>query len=457
MAHAYMNQARLSFQIWKKTTVRERLTYLNRMKARLKNNLDEWVTLLSEEGEKTPTDALTSDLMTTLGALSFLIKNSEKLLKTRKEKTPIYAFFESARVEHLPYGVTLIFAPWNFPIQLALIPALTALAAGNSVIVKPSEYTSEKIILHIARLIHEAGLPEHVFQIAKGGPSMGQALIEQGPDKIFFTGGTRAGRLVYQKAAERLIPCELELGGKDALIVLKDAPIERAAKAAVWGSFFHGGQVCIGIERVFVHEDVLEPFLKEVKKETEALILGRDLPERLNEAVFARLKEQLEEALCSGAQLFYGEVTENRAYLVILTGVQANMRVMTEETFGPVMPILSFRNADEMVELVNQNPYGLNAAIFTKDLTHAAQLSRRLEVGNCYINNVVTNVSNMNLPFSGRKKSGFGVSRGKEGLYAFTRPFSLSVNKGKRRREMNWFPYSEKNVQLIKRLIRLFF
>ncbi len=457
-AQTILKLARREASVWQSTSVQDRLHLLHQFKKTLKEDLEDWVTCLSKHEQKTPTDALTSEVMTTLSTLNFLLKNGKQLLKPRQEKTSLFSRGDRAKVIHKPYGVILIFSPWNVPMQLSLIPIFTSLLAGNAIILKPSERLSEAFILQLVafvrKTLQKVGVSEHLIQIVEGGPTIGQALIQEKPDKIFFTGGTYSGQLVYEQAARLMIPCVLELGGNDALIVCEDAFVERAAKAAVWGALFSGGQACISLERIYVHKMVSTAFIQLVQNELNQLQVGRDLPLELNVVAKNQTVQQVQEALDQGACLLFGDPELRTVTPILLTNIHSNMRVMRDETFGPVLPIQTFESEEDVIELVNQSEYGLNAAIFSRDLKRAERLAHALEVGNCMINNVLTNVSNMNLPFGGRKKSGFGVSHGVEGFYEFTRPFSLTINKGKTTRSINWFPYKEEGLKFLKAFVK---
>jgi acyl-CoA reductase-like NAD-dependent aldehyde dehydrogenase len=294
---------------------------------------------------------------------------------------------KQAEIHRVPYGLVAVYSPWNVPLQLGLIPAISALIAGNTVLLKPSEHTP-RFNGFIKKLIKRADLPAGVFEIVEG----------------------------------------------DGLT----------------------GVACISVERVYVSAGIYEPFLKAVLHETHKLTRGRDIGPLFDQQAYEKVNRQVEEAIAQGANCYINE-PHNPPYFspVVLTHVHQGMRVMQEETFGPVLPIMAFDSVEEAVQLVNNCDYGLNASIFSNRIHQAKELAMALNTGNVYINDTVTNISDPALPFSGRKKSGYGVSHGKEGLLAFTQPFSLSVRSTRRSRQLNWFPYSEQGLSFIKVWLRL--
>ncbi len=432
---------------WRETPLNERLSAVSRLTSLIVKEMEEIVALLSEETGRTQTDCLTADVMVTLDALRFYIEKAEECLAPELSK--------KTEIHRVPFGITAVYSPWNVPLQLGFIPAISALIAGNVVILKPSEHTP-RFNGFIRGLINKARLPDGVFEMAEGGAETGAAIIEERPDKLFFTGSTKVGRQIASQAAKHLIPCELELGGKDAAVVMADASIKRAARACVWGAFFNNGQACISIERVYVDTVIFEPFLKAVLQETRKLVRGRDIGPLFGSQAYDKVFQQVEEARADGADCYVtGEHDPPYFSPTVLTNVNNSMRIMREETFGPVLPIMAFHSREEAISLVNDCEYGLNASIFSKQLDQAREIALALETGNVFINDTVINVSNPGLPFSGRKNSGSGVSRGKEGLLAFTQPLSLSIKQTGKSSQLNWFPYSEQGLSFIKTWLRL--
>ena len=258
--------AKEAFRSWGKTTVKERLVYFRKLRLAIVRELEATAGVISKDTGKVPLDALVSDIMPVLDFLKSLEKNAEGILGPQKAKTPIVLIGKKSSVEYMPRGIVLIISPWNYPFQLTMIPILSALISGNSVISKPSEVTP-KVGLFMKKMFAEAGFPDGVIQFVFGGKEAGEALVSSKPDYIFFTGSVATGRIIAQQAAKDLIPVTLELGGKDPMIVCEDANIERAAKGAVWGAFTNSGQVCMSVERLYVHKNVYDTFVELVKKE----------------------------------------------------------------------------------------------------------------------------------------------------------------------------------------------
>ncbi len=442
---------------WKELSVKKRCSYLRRMREVIVADMEGVVETIKKDTGKPDTEALMSDVFATLSMIRYYEDNSEDLLKREKRKTPMEYYKNKSYVEHDPLGVVAVISPWNYPFQLSLVPSATALAAGNAVMLKPSEITplsGEKI----KDILDKAGFPEGVFQIVQGAGDVGEMMIEEGPDKIFFTGGTETGKKVMEKASEQLIPVELELGGKDPMIVFEDADLERAAKGAVYGSLANSGQLCVSIERIYVQESIEREFIKRSMDEVEEVSLGAskgcEMGPMIRKGQIEIVKEHVEDAVEKGADLLTQFRREGRfLYPLVLTGVDHEMKVMKEETFGPVIAIMPFRDEREAVRLANDSEYGLNSSVWSENKEKAERTASKLEAGNCYINDVVKNIGSPNLPFGGKKNSGIGRYHGPEGLEAFTETKSVMIN-GNDGVEVNWFPYSEKIYEDIKTLVR---
>ncbi|MCY9670205.1 aldehyde dehydrogenase family protein [Paenibacillus alginolyticus] len=462
---AAMYAARMAFPIWKTQSVEQRLRNLTRLRQLLVRDMDEWIMLLSHEAHKTPMDTLMTELYVTLEAIAYYEKHAARMLRTRRKRTPIAFMGARSYVVHEPYGVLLVITPWNFPLQLALVPVISGLIAGNAVLLKPSEKLPN-IAAKLSSTLIEAGFPVGLCQVIQGGREVVERLIEAKPDKIFFTGGEGAGRNILQRAAAHLIPCDMELSGKDPMIVCADANIERAAAAAVWGAFLNSGQACISVERVYVHRQLYQPFLEAVLRHTRSLqqdIGGRwaDVGGMTTTEAWSKVQSQLQDAISGGAIVEIGGLTPDAEPPLfpptVLTNVTNDMRVMREETFGPILPILAFDDESDAIRLANDSPYGLNASIFTRDVAQGRKIADQLETGNCVINDVVRNISNMHLPFGGVKQSGFGRIHGEEGLLSFCQSKSIMVKRGRQNREINWYPYKETAFTSMKKGIRFLF
>jgi len=295
-----------------------------------------------------------------------------------------------------------------------------------------------------------------------GGKDMGEVLIQGKPDKIFFTGSLVAGQNIMAAAAKNVIPVVLELGGKDPMIVFEDADIDRAVEAAVYGAFAHAGQLCVAVERLYVQELVFEKFVSKIMKRITTLNVGTaydcDFGPINTQGQIDRIEEQVQDALAKGATLLTDIIKQELLWHpVVLKNVNHKMKLMSEETFGPLLPIMPFKTEEEAVALANDSPYGLNASVWSRDIKKAQRVVSQLETGNAYINDVIKNIGNPDLPFGGVKQSGFGKYHGAEGLRSFSIETAVMVNKNKMKREINWFPYTAELLKTVRGLINVLY
>ncbi|MCW3039405.1 MAG: aldehyde dehydrogenase [Solirubrobacterales bacterium] len=367
-------------------------------------------------------------------------------------------------VGYRPYQLVGVICPWNFPLMIGLADSIPALLAGAAVVLKPSELTPLATERAIAGW-SEIGAPA-VFACVTGAGEAGAALIDV-VDYAQFTGSTATGRKIAVRAAERLIPCSLELGGKDAMIVLADADLERAANAAVWGAMFNAGQACVSVERVYVEAPVHDAFVALVTAKAAALRQGEDsaryqadVGALASPAQLAIVEAQVQDAVAKGARALTGG---RRSALggtfyepTVLAGVDHTMTAMREETFGPTLPIMAVADADEAVRLANDSRYGLSASVWTRDASRARELARRLEAGSVNVNDVFANLFTFPVPHAGWKQSGLGARLG--GPYAirkYCRTQAVTESRITPRAELIWYPYSPRKGRLAGRLLRL--
>jgi succinate-semialdehyde dehydrogenase/glutarate-semialdehyde dehydrogenase len=333
---------------------------------------------------------------------------------------------KSGRLLRSPWGVVGIISPWNYPFSVPAGESLAALATGNAVVLKPSEFTP-LCALELERLLREAGLPEAVFQVVVGDGSTGAALTESPVDKLIFTGSVATGKRVAQAAAARLIPAVLELGGKDPMVVLDDADLEVVSSAAVWGAFVNAGQTCLSVERCYVHRSLYEKFLEACLDKTERLRTGNgmdpatDVGPLIHERQLRIVEGHVEEARIRGARLLTGgtrlpEKGANFYAPTVLADVTHTMRIMREETFGPVLPVMPFDDDEEAVRLANDSEFGLAASVWTRDRAHGEALARRIHAGTVMVNDVVSCFGISEAPHGGFKSSGLGRTHGRLGL-----------------------------------------
>ncbi len=355
-------------------------------------------------------------------------------------------------VRYAPLGVVGVIGPWNYPLTNSFGDCVPALAAGNAVVLKPSEVTPLTSIL-LAEMLTESGLPEGVFQIATGRGETGAALVDE-VDFVMFTGSVETGKKVMAKAAETLTPVSLELGGKDPMIVLADADLERAANAAISYGLNNSGQVCISVERIYVEEPVHDEFLERVTEKVEGLRQGPpgeagtvDIGAIIFPPQIELIEAHVNDAVEKGARVVTGGERApgpGRFYRpTVLAEVDHSMRCMTEETFGPTLPVMAVRDADEAVELANEGPYGLQASVWTRDHARGERIARRIEAGTAIVNDAQVNYAALELPMGGWKASGLGSRHGPDGIRKYTKRQSLMVTPGYApSRDPHHFPYS---------------
>jgi acyl-CoA reductase-like NAD-dependent aldehyde dehydrogenase len=339
-----------------------------------------------------------------------------------------------------------------------MVPAISALLAGNTVVLKPSEVTPITGEL-IAELMARVGLPEGVFQVIQGDGTTGAALSKADIDKLFFTGSVATGKKVMKAAAAKPIPVELELGGKDAMIVCEDANLERAARGAIWGGLINCGQMCTSVERIFVRAEIYDRFIALLEREVDKVkVGGPDADADMGPLTFDKQMETVEAhvngAVEDGADLRRGgHRIEGKGQFyapALITDVTPDMEIYKEETFGPVLPVIKVRSDDEAIRLANDHQYGLTGSVWTQDRERGLRIASAMECGQVMVNDVVISVGNPVLPFGGVKSSGFGRYHGPEGLLSFVHQKAIMADRGLLNSEPLWFPYAGKYEHVTK-------
>jgi acyl-CoA reductase-like NAD-dependent aldehyde dehydrogenase len=365
-------------------------------------------------------------------------------------------------IQYRPFPVVGVISPWNFPLAMALGDSIPALQAGAAVVVKPSEFTPLSLMEIIKAWKQEIGAPD-VFDCVLGTGEAGGALIDN-VDYVQFTGSDRTGRKVMARAAETLTPVSLELGGKDPMIVLADADVDRAANAAAWGGMVNSGQLCISVERIYVEEPVYDEFVAKLTTQVKGLRQGADgrKPEKDVGAMTspnqtAIVEEQVDDALANGARALTGgkKVEGAGDYFepTVLVDVDHSMKVMRDETFGPVVGVMKVRDSEEALRLANDTRYGLAASVFGEKV-RAEKIARRIEAGSVNVNDVITNMAAMGVPMGGWKQSGIGFRHGEYGIKKYCRAESIVVTRFGGKREPNWYPYTRSRRGLVDRVSR---
>jgi acyl-CoA reductase-like NAD-dependent aldehyde dehydrogenase len=442
-------------------------------RARVMRRAQKWIldnaervldTVVSETG-KTYEDAQLADLGYTSVALGFWAKQAGRYLAD--ERVPAWnnplTVGKKLVLRYEPHGLVGVIGPWNYPIVNGFGDCIPALMAGNAVILKPSEVTPLSSLL-MAEMLRECGLPEGVFAVATGDGSTGAALIEQ-VDCVMFTGSTRTGKAVMKAAAERLVPCYLELGGKDPMVVCADADVERAANAASFYSMNNAGQVCISVERCYVEEPVYDEFVAKVTETVRGLRQGAstepgsvDVGAVIFPPQLDIVEAHVQDAVDKGAKVLtggHGHAERGRFYEpTVLVDVDHTMTIMREETFGPTLPIMKVSSAEEGIRLANDSDYGLQASVWTKDLERGEQLARRIQAGSVCVNDIQTNYLALNLPMGGWKSSGIGTRHGANGIRKYCKTQSLLVTRFGPKRDLWMFPYTRRSTMLLRRAFK---
>ena len=436
---------------WQSKRLKERSSALRAVRKTLIARMDEIMDLIRQESGKTEFDGIV-EVMTTAEIMRFVEKEGPLALASQR-RSPGFLLHKRARVEYRPHGIVGIISPWNYPLILAAGPVVQALMAGNGVILKPSELVP-LTALKLKEIFDEAGFPEGLFQVAMGRGDVGSKIVESPQTNLIcFTGSVAVGKEIASACARQLKPVILELGGKDAMIVLEDADLERAARAAVWGGFQNAGQTCISVERIFVEEGIAQQFLERVQLLAEETTLSSEtLDGDLGPVISPAHKEKILDML--------GESEDSENLYIrprVIFNPHDSSRIMTEETFGPVISVHTVQNAGEAVDRTNALDFGLNASIFTQDLRKAREMANEIRVGNICINDVLSNYLTVNLPFGGVGISGLGRLQGREGMRSFAYVQSVLEDKLGLKKEPWWFPVSPTIKKLFRRFIHFYY
>jgi succinate-semialdehyde dehydrogenase/glutarate-semialdehyde dehydrogenase len=461
-----VERAREAQKSWASLSFSERGRIVLRAREFVLDEVDEIAELISRESGKPVTEAIMMELVPTLDLMRYFARRTARLLRPERINIGQYNLLgRTSRVTFRPMGVVGIISPWNFPWAIPAGEVVMALMAGNGVVLKPSELTP-LVGLKIAEVFARAGLPEGLLSVITGDGTTGASLVEAGVDKIMFTGSVATGRRVAEAAGRQLIPCVLELGGKDPMIVFADADIEAAAAAAVWGAFANAGQACASVERCYVEERIAEEFTARVVALTRALKQdagasdASDIGAMSCERQRSIVEDHLREAVAGGARVLAGggRGRDVGAFHepTVVAGVNHTMKLMREETFGPVLPLMTFKTETEAITLANDSPFGLTASVWTRNIRRGARVAERIEAGTVMVNEVLYTHGIAQTPWGGVKLSGIGRTHGRAGLLELVHAQHIHTNRLAVLQDLWWFGYTPQSRALFRNFARRF-
>jgi acyl-CoA reductase-like NAD-dependent aldehyde dehydrogenase len=460
---AAVARARRAQEAWGVLPIEERCQRVLRFRDAIVDRADEIVDLLSRECGKPRHEALVHEVMVVADLATYFAKVAPSALSPRE--IPLHLMkHRRSFIQYGPRGVVGVISPWNYPFQLPLRDVIMAIIAGNAAVLKPSEVTP-LIALKAKEIWDGAGMPEDLFQVVTGYGPTGAALIDAGIQFLVFTGGVATGKRVAAACGERLIPCVMELGGKAPLIACADADLETTAQAIVFGGFSNLGQVCVSVERVYAHREIHDRLLDRVVEITKGLHQGDPSKEFVDVGaiIFPQQIEiaerHIKDALEKGATLKTGgrrRPGKGQFFEpTVLAGCNHSMTVMTEEIFGPVVPIMQVATEEEAIRLANESHLGLNAYLFTADREHGRRLAERVQAGSVLVNDVLSNGGCPDAPFGGIKQSGFGRAMGEDALREMCNVKHISEDRIKLgSKNPLWFPFTESSYSWFKRGMR---
>ncbi len=435
--------------------IHRRKVHLRQLKQLLQENESRIAEAMCLDFGKSYFEVISNELGLVYSEISMILKRLSRWSRPDRPPTSLLNLPGKSCVYPIPYGNVLVISPWNYPVQLALTPVASAIAAGNTVILKPSEITAHTSGL-LAELINTA-FPQELLYVRQGGIPETTELLELHFDKIFFTGSTKVGRIVMKAAAEHLTPVTLELGGKNPVIVLPDCDLSRTAQRLVWGKFHNGGQACVAPDHIYVHESIRDALLEEVKKHIKKMFNGNakngeSFPRIVNISNFDRLQKLIDPTKC----VVGGKGDRDALFIepTVMTGVDITDAVMQQEVFGPVMPILSYRDLDTLLGELKERPSPLALYIFTGEMRLAKKIQSTFRSGTGMINDTVVHFVNGTTPFGGMGESGMGSYHGKAGFECFSHRKTVL-------RKPTWFelwvkypPYTKLKLKIVKLFLR---
>jgi len=463
-----VRRARLAQPAWAALPVKNRLAVLKSFQHKLAERRTEVAELISREAGKPTVEALNTEVMVVLDSTEFCIRKAHRFL--RDEPLPhdnLAMKTKRGKLVREPYGVIGIIAPWNYPFSTPAIETIGALAMGNAVVLKPSEFTP-LVALEFQKLMHSAGLDPDLLQVLVGAGPVGGALLEADIDKVVFTGSVATGKRIAEAAAKRLLPMLLELGSKDPMIVLEDADLDVASSGAVWGAMMNCGQTCLSIERCYVQRSVYEKFLELCKQKIDKLRVGEGLGSEvemgplIHDRQLRTVEDHVNDAVAKGARRLVGgrrmpELGTNFYAPTLLADVTHDMRIMQEETFGPALPVAPFDTDDDAVRLANDTEFGLAASVWTTNRKRGEAIAGRVRAGTVMINDAISAFGIAEAPHGGFEQSGIGRAHGELGLSEMVLVKYVDVDLLPRMKKVWWYGYGSTFQQQMSGFIDMLF
>jgi len=465
---AIVKKAWAAFPDWRERGLKERTAILKNVQQQLLSRSEEFASLITREMGKPVHESLGLEVHSCIDIIGYYVRNAETFLGDKR--VPLHHILFKRRGSWLhfePLGVLGIISPWNWPLLIPINSVVPALLSGNAVVFKHSEWTP--ILAEKMRdLFIESGIPEDVFQIIQGGAKPGKALVESSVAKIFFTGSTKVGKIIYNSAAKQLKKCVLEMGGSDAAVVCKDADVEYAASGIVWGGFSNCGQNCNAIERVFIHQDIFDVFLKKLINKIKKLRLGNgeaedsDIGPLVSQEQLDKIKHIVEQSRKAGDTIVTGGIPlhNSKGYFfqpTVIVRDASRIQEDMEEVFGPVIYLTSVANDDEAVQLANRSKYGLTASVWTCHKKRGQQIARRLHTGTVMINDVIVSFGMAEAGWTGVKQSGIGWVHGEKGLDEMVNIKYINYEPQNHIQKFWWFPYSQKMITTLRSALQFLF